>query len=308
MKYITYEPNAVVIEAGEPAKRLIVVTGELDVTVEHGEYDVMEITMKQGDYLGEFAILGDQAWGASSTIGMQGSEVEAVASSKHFVVCLVLDADKFDRIIASHTIRLKHVIHSYKSLRQLHREEYKEQIMGVRASADMPLEMQQDEAKAFLTSSRRVLKWQKLSRRILDKHGINPTVAFADKLLQIANTKSFAAQRTQKEVLLEQAYSMVNPPAVEEEKERQERLLNNASFEISNLDLTLGTLEDVQGAVANAEGSLDPDSKSDEAELAFGASNAQNITNEQNGYVDGVVRSGVCPDVLTARCEVCTSV
>jgi hypothetical protein len=40
----------------------------------------------QGDFVGEFAILGDTDWGASTLIGVSDVEVEAVANGKYFVV------------------------------------------------------------------------------------------------------------------------------------------------------------------------------------------------------------------------------
>jgi len=259
MKYTTYEPFSTIIEPGERAHRLLVVTsGEVDVSVEQGGYDILQFTMKKGEYLGEFGILGERDWGASSLIGIQDVEVEAIANSKTFVVCLVIDADKFDRIIQSHTMGLQYMIHSYKSLRELHRQEYKAQVMGIGECADnFPADMQREEMAAFLQFSRKVLKWQRLAKKMLDRQqDFKPTVAFADKLYQLADSKQFAKQ---KELILEQAHNMMNPLAVEEQ-ERQKRLLNKASFSTSQLKL-----ESLNGNNwAEKERSSDDESPSDD--------------------------------------------
>jgi CRP-like cAMP-binding protein len=47
MKYVTYEPNATIIEPGDPATKLLVVTsGEMDMTVEYAGHDLLALTLK----------------------------------------------------------------------------------------------------------------------------------------------------------------------------------------------------------------------------------------------------------------------
>ena len=48
---------------------------------------MMETT---GDFIGDFALLGDEDWGASVMLGVENIDVEVVAAHDHFVVCLEL--------------------------------------------------------------------------------------------------------------------------------------------------------------------------------------------------------------------------
>ena len=92
MRYTVYEPGAAVIPLGTDATRLIVVTrGKCDVSIElvSTREESSDLSLSVGDFVGEFAILGDRKWGASMAIGIEDSDVEMTACTYNFVVSYI---------------------------------------------------------------------------------------------------------------------------------------------------------------------------------------------------------------------------
>ena len=88
MKYLIFAPTTTVVQHAEPATRLLVITsGEVDVLIEpqlhhHAESSLNipeELHLKAGDFIGDFALLGNEDWGASTMLGLPGIDLEVVA-------------------------------------------------------------------------------------------------------------------------------------------------------------------------------------------------------------------------------------
>ena len=162
MEYHTFAPGAIIVEFGDPANRIIVIAnGELTVYLEHRvehDLELAEITLKAGDFIGDFALLGDQEWGSSTMIGMRDINVEVRAHPNKFAVCLSLDQPGFDAIVASHSSSLQKTIQRFKELRIQHRLEAQE--LGVNVNSD-----QGDaaaEAVDFIRVNRIIIRWMHL--------------------------------------------------------------------------------------------------------------------------------------------------
>ena len=48
-------------------------------------------SMRAGDFLGDFALLGDPDWGSSTLINLPLINLEASTSPHNFAVCLILE-------------------------------------------------------------------------------------------------------------------------------------------------------------------------------------------------------------------------
>jgi len=166
--------------------------------------------------------VGDKDWGASSLLGVQGVDIEVIACSEHFVVCLELDQTAFEHIIESHTISMRYAVHVFKQRRRKHREQYFLAAQSKRArrtiqdntsarikwrllasellsSQNAPIGLQREEAKAFVAHIRRVVHWQFVAVSLLDKHGLrcDSQMAFADRLCRVADSHAFTQERQQ---------------------------------------------------------------------------------------------------------------
>jgi len=125
MKYNTYDPGTAIIEAGEPARRLLVVVkGEMTVYVENEDDCKKEsYVLKPGDYIGDYALLDDTNWSASTLISASCSPeayVEVYTADTHFVVCLELEATAFQAIVEAHSFHVISTITYLKRLRLEH--------------------------------------------------------------------------------------------------------------------------------------------------------------------------------------------
>jgi len=223
MRYVTYEPSSTIVDHGEPAESLLViVSGEVDVLIDHEHHHFLDIRLQRGDFIGEYALIGEKNWGASSLLGVQGVDIEAIACSEHFVVCLQLDQLAFERIVESHTIAMKYAIHVFKQRRREHRDQFFLAAQGHRArrtiqgatsprmkwrlisselisSQSAPIGTQREEAKAFVTHMRRLVHWQFVAAALLEKHGLRSEsqMAFADKLWRVVGSQAFTQEHEQ---------------------------------------------------------------------------------------------------------------
>jgi CRP-like cAMP-binding protein len=127
MQYVTFEPSSSVVEHGEPATRLLVIIdGQVDCLVESRaqQHHLPNIRLVHGDFIGEFAILGDTNWGSSVMIGVEDVEVEVVVGSNCFCVCLALEQAVFQRLIESYSIATQYSILRYQRQREQHKADF----------------------------------------------------------------------------------------------------------------------------------------------------------------------------------------
>lgn len=122
MKYNTYPPDEIIVQLYDPAAQLIVVVnGDMTVYVETAEGKSSDICVfRAGDFLGDFALLGDEDWGSSTLISVRHVNVEVFTGAENFVVCLVLDAKDFQTIINEHSLEMLAAIESFKNQRWEH--------------------------------------------------------------------------------------------------------------------------------------------------------------------------------------------
>jgi CRP-like cAMP-binding protein len=124
MKYNTYNPGTAIVEMGEPAHRLlVVVSGEMTVFVENEDEGKDSYILKPGDYIGDYALLDDTNWSASTLISTSCSSeahVEVYTADTHFLVCLELEAAAFQTIVEAHSFHMVSTISHLKRLRTEH--------------------------------------------------------------------------------------------------------------------------------------------------------------------------------------------
>eukprot|EP00802_Teleaulax_amphioxeia_P010134 Tamp_10159.p1 GENE.Tamp_10159~~Tamp_10159.p1 ORF type:complete len:600 (+),score=124.83 Tamp_10159:229-2028(+) len=207
MRYTTYEPNATIISFGDEASRLIVILrGKCEVCIDtHNRHEPLaDITMTTGDFVGEFAILGDTNWGSSMAIGVENCDVEMAVCNNNFVVCMELERHIFGRVISSHSIKMQRVVDVFKRNRQEHKEAFRETFNQTRAlaqvgvgslqrlpvqdrdidrpnialssrpgsadaSAHLTVEYQRKEMKDFVREVHLVCGWDSFANRLLQK-------------------------------------------------------------------------------------------------------------------------------------------
>ena len=181
MQYRTFTPDSPIVDLGELADRLlVVVSGEMAVYVENPKNDTSDTcTFKAGDFLGDFALLGEKDWGSSTLINVPNVQIEAYTMPERFVVCLVLEASAFTTITASHDKWLSVLIDQFRTQRLLHRREAED--VAVKDGQD-----QVKEALSFARSSHLQIKWGTFVSKLIKKRikeGRMETNA-ADQMLQ----------------------------------------------------------------------------------------------------------------------------
>ena len=119
LEYKSYEAGAVISKFGEPADRLIIVaSGKATVEFDHDEdgfhREAMEVCV--GDYLGDFAILGDTSWGTSSLLNATKCDVRIRAMPMEYVICLELSKTDFDDCTEKSTILIQSAVERYRNM------------------------------------------------------------------------------------------------------------------------------------------------------------------------------------------------
>ena len=126
-QYTTYEPHATIIPFGVEASGLIVIIrGKCDVSLCMVQkfQEASKIVLSDGDFLGEYAILGDTDWGASMAIGIEDCDVEMTACAHSFVVCMELEEKIFSRVLASQSVKMQRMLSIFQRNRKEHRQMY----------------------------------------------------------------------------------------------------------------------------------------------------------------------------------------
>lgn len=101
--YETIIVGDVVISMYEPADRLILVTeGSCEVEIEDSDENIQ---LYAGQWIGDYALLGELDWGGSALIGMPERAVEMTA--KEHLVCVSLPVTSFAEIITASSFRAK---------------------------------------------------------------------------------------------------------------------------------------------------------------------------------------------------------
>ena len=86
---------------------LMLVDGQVVVDIEHPSMDVKPMHLQPGDYIGDFGILGEDDWGASTmfnlTVNREGEPVEIRVSAHHgkYAVLLQLLRDAFQGALSN---------------------------------------------------------------------------------------------------------------------------------------------------------------------------------------------------------------
>ena len=209
MKYLIFAPTTTVVQHAEPATRLLVITsGEVDVLIEpqlhhHAESSLNipeELHLKAGDFIGDFALLGDEDWGASTMLGLPGIDLEVVASAQHFVVVLMLEASNFERILALHGMRMQAAVNRFRRHRQDHKRDF---FYGSRVQlvAGFSLSRQREEATDFQRMLRILRHWELVVGKLCDKHraGSSPLASgsnFVHKLVTVLHSNAASATKS----------------------------------------------------------------------------------------------------------------
>ena len=175
-QYTTYEPHATIIPFDVEASSLIVIIkGRCDVSLQKfQERSTIELT--DGDFLGEYAILGDTDWGASMAIGIEDCDVEMTACAHTFVVCMELEEEIFSRVLASQSIQTQRMLSIFKRNRNEHRQMYftpnsspDSKTLHVRNSVNE----QRKEITDFLSEIRQIHLWDTMANKLLNDYRRN---------------------------------------------------------------------------------------------------------------------------------------
>jgi len=176
MQYNHYTPDSPIVDLGDKAMRLIVVvSGAMTMYVE--SYDRTNIDtclFKAGDFIGDFALLGDLDWGSSTLINRPNCNIEASSNPENFVVCLELHASDFQSVIreSENHMQMKAAIDRFEIVRREHR-------MAAMAEGVNSL----TEGKDFARHNHLIICWSRLALAYTKKHnGQGVTDEFAHKL------------------------------------------------------------------------------------------------------------------------------
>ena len=100
--YRTVSPGDNLVQFSDPADRLfIIVEGRVNCQFEHSSRSFSPMDLKKGDWIGDYAILGDPDWGNSSCFDFETSnsdevvELQASAHPLSFVIVLELTQQDF---------------------------------------------------------------------------------------------------------------------------------------------------------------------------------------------------------------------
>ena len=165
MDYATFTPDSPIVDLGEPADRLIVViSGQMTVYVEDDSQSRCDTcTFKAGDFLGDFALLGDADWGSSTLINVPSINIEAYTIPEHFAVCLVLSMTSFNLIMDSHDFEMREAIERFQQQRFEHRMEAL-QHAGSSSMLDAI-----NEAESFAKENKAIVKWGRFAKNLRKK-------------------------------------------------------------------------------------------------------------------------------------------
>ena len=148
-------------------------------------------TFRAGDFIGDFALLGVEDWGASTLISVRHVNIEVWTGPENFVVCLVLEAADFQDIINAHSLQMSSAIESFKSQRLEHeREANGPDLLSV------GIEIGQREGKGFAHSSHLILCWGHFVRKLVKKKRLegDVTSSFSTRVLKIHDAKHMMQQ------------------------------------------------------------------------------------------------------------------
>ena len=105
LEYKAFPPGAVLVNFSDPADRLIiVVSGKVSVEFEHSTIQREVITLDEGDYIGDMALLSEADWAVSTCFHLPPAEVDdsdepteimVTADAMHYVVVLQLTQRAF---------------------------------------------------------------------------------------------------------------------------------------------------------------------------------------------------------------------
>jgi len=192
MRYNTYPPDEIIVQLYDPATQLIVVvSGEMTVYVETDKGKSSDMCVfRAGDFVGDFALLGDEDWGSSTLISVRDVNIELLTGAENFVVCLVLQAADFQDIINEHSMEMLAAIESFKNQRWEHERQAGTQNKMVNFG-DAQLE-----GKSFARSTHLILRWGHVVAKLIKKRRIqgDMSVRVTDKIIRIADAKSHMKQ------------------------------------------------------------------------------------------------------------------
>jgi len=105
-EYKTFTPGEILVNFSDGADRLIIfVSGKVDIQFEHPSIHRQQMTLKQGEFIGDMAILGDEDWANSTCFHLQPSdsdeptEISVCTAPHEYVVVLELRAQDFQIVL-----------------------------------------------------------------------------------------------------------------------------------------------------------------------------------------------------------------
>ena len=134
LEYKSFAPDETLIDFPDPAdKMVIIVEGKVHCQFEHPTLAFSPMDLKRGDFIGDFAILGDQDWGSSSCFEFEpnstGEVIEIhVQSVNQFVIVLELAAEDFQDSLSKAAYDVQEAVEIYRN--QLEKRKSGEQLDG----------------------------------------------------------------------------------------------------------------------------------------------------------------------------------
>ena len=120
LEYKTYEASATIVNFGHSADRLLmIVSGKVlaDFDTDGNDQPRKCMQLGVGDYLGDFAIMGDTNWGHSSILNADDdTDVRIKVLPYEFVVALELTATDFDECVGRSSILVQSSVERYRNM------------------------------------------------------------------------------------------------------------------------------------------------------------------------------------------------
>jgi hypothetical protein len=80
------------------------------------------LSFTAGDFLGDFALLGDNDWGSSILISMPNINLEVFTRPNTFAVCLILEQADFQKILDDHDLCFSAIVDSFQHQFREHKQ------------------------------------------------------------------------------------------------------------------------------------------------------------------------------------------
>jgi len=119
-QYKTYTPGEVIINFSDPADQLvIIVSGKVTVEFEHSTIHRNPLMLKDGDYVGDMAILGDEDWANSTCFHFppadtdENTEIQIKTYPNEYVVVLQLNGEQFQEVLNNSAVVTQAAVSEY---------------------------------------------------------------------------------------------------------------------------------------------------------------------------------------------------